>query len=1140
MATLLSEESLLEFLESEAADLPPQIGTTGNGLCLLVGARAIRNLRDGLIQRGIEPKQVAEYETVQSVSRQLLERKYSGDPRVLSQRVNERLLRDVVNDVLDGDGPESLQNLISAAGETWDDELYETLGSELEQYWRGTDAGEDHDLIAEATASLNDPYARYRNERALSGFAALSAVLKERTEPLPPEVFLSESHLTREARTILEDQWGRVFDDIDWVAVGTIKNVDNGLLRFFKELASLEDGPDLYFSFGKGSEDRIRERFRRIGIDVEDHSSDQSVPAQLTTELVDVATDGSRRESTPDDVRFVDAPDRRREVVRIAREIASNVDENGANPGEYLVVVRETSEYEAIIDDVFTTHGIPFHVEADRPMAQIVAYRFLKSTIDLIGVAASGEQVPYHDVTDPLRLGFCPLESAPGEWPLDDTSFLELEEQLHTVAGESGNEERSVRSWYDIVVERESTGLAWRQLTYFLSWVIERSEVPLSEGGDVATLLEGLCRTHVINVADAPIRRLGGPGVDATRTDLARKHPTFLAERVSEELDGVGRYYEYILDLDLSEAGWELAAQALGDVVGRGQYSASNTDGNAVRIVIPANTYYLSAKHTYLLGAGAGEFPTQHPTSTFLHDDLSRAVEAYAVEGPEEASYLHLPGDEGMYRRELDDYESTVRTANRGITVSRHARDSEGDHVTWSPFVAPLADGLDEDDSEYDRIRLSEWLPAPTTDWADVTSETSMRDRVRLLAYQFGNLGDDGIFVPRLKDDAVRSEEAAVNLLSSVDGVIYRSHLVPRHERFLKPPTSLTVRDDEVTFDDVTLSAIVSDPIRPHEVDLFGQCQLKYYFYQYLVAREGDTIRRDEWPEKESPYASDLYPMLPTLLSNHYAPLSYRVGIRQLVSEHLPDRQADLGAYDDVGALRDAFNEWVDEDESLDESVFQALVGEFLTASQERDGDIDRSWAWRETERIELGDHEVLIPAHRSDTISGVDGRVPVFQSGRQGGAKAAIKHCWSGSMRAEQASEVCWSCDNHDQCSIPTKHAIDTRVRASVVNGRNGALIHDRYTSSPNGRHGLLTGEELEMVDHERNVQTHERRQTSRTKGWESDLENLLHIMTPNDGNVTYSVSRQFVENGGCEGCTYRDLCGVPNRIEEDKGGDA
>ena len=1141
MATLLSENSLIDFLESEATDLPPQIGATGDGLCLLVGARAMRNLRDGLIQRGIEPKQVAEYETVQSVSRRLLEQRYSGDPRVLSQRVSERLLRDVVNNALDGNSPPSLENLINAAGETWDDELYEALGSEVEQYWRGTDAGEDHNLIAEATASLDDPYARYRNERALSGFAALSAVLEERTEPLPPAVFLSESHLTREARIALKDEWNRAYGDIDWIAVGTIKNVDNGLLRFFQELDSLEDGPDLYFSFGKGSQDRIRERFRRVGIDAEYQSSDQPRSSQLATELVDVATHGSRRDSTPDEVQFVDAPDRRREVTRVAHDIASNVDKDGANPGDYLIVVRETSEYEAIIDDVFTTHGIPFHVESDRPMAQTVAYRFLKSTVDLIAAATSSETVSYHDIVDPLRLGFCPLESTPGEWPLDDTSFLELEERLHAAAGKDGNDERTLETWYNIASAREADGIAWNQLTYFISWVIERSQVSSPDGDDVSTLLNGLCRGHVVNIADTPLRRLGGPGVDATRTDLTRKHPTFLAERVSKEIDGVGRYYQYILDLDLSDAGWELAAQALGDVIGRGQYSASNTDGNAVRVVIPANTYYLSAKHTFLLGAGAGEFPTQQPTSTFLHDDLSRAVEEYAVEGPEEAAYLHLSGDEGMYRRELDDYESTVRTPARGLTISRHARNSEGDHVTWSPFVAPLADGLDEDNPEYDRIRLSEWLPAPTTggDWEDVTPGISMRNRIRLLAYYVGNLGNGGSFTPRLKEGSVRSEGAAIHLLSSVDGAIYQSHLVPRYERFLRPPTSVTVQDGEPAFDDLTLSAVISDPIRAHEVDLFGQCQLKYYFYQHLVAREGNTIHRDEWPEKDSPYASELYPTVPTLLSNHYAPQSYRVAIRRLVSEYLPDRQADLGEYDDVGSLRAAFDEWVSEDELLDESVFQALVGEYLTVSQECDRGIERSWSWRDTERIELDGREVLIPSHRTDNISEVDGSVPVFQSGRQGGAQSAFKHCWSGSVRGEHASEVCWSCDGLDRCSITTKHAIDTRVRASVVDGRAGALIHDRYTSSPSGRHGFLTSEDLKMVDHEQNVQIHDRLQTSRTKRWKSDLEDLLNTMASEAGHITYSVSKQFVENGGCEGCTYRDLCGIPNRIEEGTGGD-
>jgi len=34
---------------------------------------------------------------------------------------------------------------------------------------------------------------------------------------------------------------------------------------------------------------------------------------------------------------------------------------------------------------------------------------------------------------------------------------------------------------------------------------------------------------------------------------------------------------------------------------------------------------------------------------------------------------------------------------------------------------------------------------------------------------------------------------------------------------------------------------------------------------------------------------------------------------------------------------------------------------------------------------------------------------------------------------------------------------------------------------------------------------------------------------MTAVDEPITYTVSEPFVDDGGCAGCDYRELCGVP-----------
>lgn len=1151
MVVTVSRGELLPFLMDRATLESSGLAHNPDGLCLLVGETAIRNLRSALVSQGIEPESVAQFETVQSVARELSGQ--WGSPRVIPESVKRRILVSIVEDARTGDAPRSLCELVDSVGDQWDDGLYETLMGELETYWRMTDAGSDHGMLADVVETVDDPYASHRTERSLSAFAALDTMFTERTEETDGDLYLSESHLVRDARTTVAHRWDEAYGDLDWVAMASVKAIDNSVLRFLRELAGTSDVPDIHCFFNAGTCDRMASRFEQVGIELGD-PPDTAQPDTLdrTATLVTAAADGQVPERSIDDVSFVETPDRHREVEQVARQISKHCEdpESDQTPSDFVVVVREASPYRSTLRDVFTSHGIPFHIESQQPVAQVIAYRMVKATVDLVAAEADGTPVEYHDIVAPIRLGFCAVDGSSGPWPLDDAAFLDIEERLHAIqAGQSGVQ--SVADWRAHVSQlADERGGAWRQVEQFLAWVGELADSTPHEGETVSELLRELTEEYIANTAGDPIRHSPGPGVDTTRTDVGKSHQTHLArEAVLGGLAKVRRYYDYLLELSLATPSWSLAAQALGEALGQDQYGVSNRDGNAVSVVIPANTYFLEEDHTYVLGLGSGEFPRGSPRPIFLHERFYEAAwELTERRDDADSALLHAPSSEEAFQRELDDYEATLRTAQGELTLSRHRKDADGDEVAWSPFVDAVATGRDETESDYRRIRQSQWLPGPGWygDWPATTTRAPMRDRLRLALHHLKEGVRGETFVPRLTTEAVDGEGTLIRLLLSVDGDAYTA-IEPGYRRFSSPLTTITVDRSEAAFEPPhSLESIVGEPARAHEVDLFDHCELKYYFYQYFFSRDGATAQRDDWSATETPDAANLYPKLPTLLTSHYAPSTYRESMAAVVGDHLPNRQPDLAAFDDIGELRTAFDQWREEDGTLDESVFQTLVSEYFAVEQERAADIERDWQWIEgaDRDVTVGEYEVRLPPHRIDTVGGEAGaRLPVFASARPGASRVATKNCWQSptdtGLRGETCETVCGSCGRRERCSVTTKGVLDSRIRSQTVsNDVQGAIVVDRFGSAPSGRQGFYRDDgRFSPVDQERHLEAlNGPRWLKRSKDWETDLESTLDRMLPGDGNtLSYEVDREFVENGGCEGCEFRSLCMIPSHFDEE-----
>lgn len=1134
MGARLHHDSLDEFIVGEArtsGDLT--IGTPPEGVCVLRSEATGENLQRSLARDGVPVEETASFTTIEGVARDLLAEHHGRQPSIVDNRLLNRVLEEIITDARDADSGGPIADL--ADGLSLEEDLVEAIQLELEDYFICTDSGRSHRAAYELLDSVPDTFASHRARKTLDAFEQIHEELQRRLSDFPDHFYLNRSHLVTAAREQIE-HWSSVYPTAEWLAMGSINVLDNPTIRLFAQLDDVADGPDLHFFFEAGSERRLRDRLEQAGVAVSVDQMPRSMATDGATQLFETAT-GSRISTTVDeDVTLVETPDRRRDVTQTAESIRELV-ADGVPPEDVLVIAEDLDEYRSIITDVFHTHEVPFSIETRTPMAHTVAYRFCKSALELI--APAEEPPSYTDLIDPLRLGFClPDADAASEWPLDDEQFLRVEQTLSRIERERGR--IRLEDWTDVVARRSSSDAAdgWRQVEQFLDWVREKRESPPTSGEQLERLLDGLLDEHLHRTASDPVRSSPGPGVETARNDTDTTHQTYSASELRSRIDRVASFFDMSTRLLDENPDWELANRSLGDVVGSRDVGYPRADAEAIRFIEAENAYYRTAEHVFLIGVSAGEFPAERENKTFLHDEFRETIERTATSAPPESerAHLYLPTREIQYEQGLNRYETALSTVTGSLQISMHYLNSENDPVSWSPFVDLLPHDATED-SHVERITLSEWLPGKRGDerWFDVWRRVPERDRIR--AYTFYTTSTDTGSVPRLNRADVQ------DLAIQITGPALETDIRPRRERYLTPPTEIGVDEGEPGFTaGPSLPEIVGEPFRPHEIDVFAQCQLKYYFYQYYFANDGAEVRREVSPDPSAFGTDRRFESLPAVLRRHSTARGFRDRLRRVIESELPDRATLHQQFDSHADLVSwARSNDLAGETDIERGLIQNLIYERRLVTAEHDAGIggERTWSWVEDETIDVRGHEVLLPGHREDRRDDV--RVPVFYTGEHGAARQAVKDCWDGNSRPDRCEEICEQCENEDSCSYPSKHVMDHRIHVSTA-GRtttDGFVFHDRGRSAPSARRGTLAGDARSLRLSDIPIQESVRQfpataWETKTPIWQSELLHHLSEMKPT-GSASYSVEDSFVADGGCEGCAYRELCQVPLREESD-----
>jgi ATP-dependent helicase/nuclease subunit B len=507
---------------------------------------------------------------------------------------------------------------------------------------------------------------------------------------------------------------------------------------------------------------------------------------------------------------------------------------------------------------------------------------------------------------------------------------------------------------------------------------------------------------------------------------------------------------------------------------------------------------------------------------------------------------LRLASERTQYAIDLDYYETALRVSTDQVTVVHNYKDSGGNNVQWSSFV----DLLPVEDNE-EVIRADEWLPEPSTEtpdgWAELSGQLAEKDRIRLLTHHSER------DYPTQRRPSITAE-AIQRIAGQCDAETFEIDIMSRHRRYFDPPTEITVDPDESAFDEVAFENIVGEPIRTHELDLYSQCQLKYYFYMLLFNYNGRSVERERIPFHSSRRPHRRFGWLPHVIRDQRISTGRREKLEYLIEDEFDDRYELTDRFDS----REEIEEWLEEADEFSEYDLDPLVPliqnewqlvqqeEAANRSGQRSAPINREWTWRDWETVEISGTEVRFEPHRRDIIHNDDGyQLPVFHARHPSYAEKALKNCWESDNHQYRQPEVCEGicsrCDNLDDCSVPTKYTLDHRLHTAelTIESLSGVVMAEQYQRGSDGRDGLIKAHHLdelrdgieggpESILDEYNRRLPNRGWRGRASGWEEDMSEHLAEMT-GDEMTSFSVDDQFVADGACEECVYREMCFVP-----------
>lgn len=1095
---VLESNSLFGFLRNALADETQ----TKKFLLILPHSIAIRNFNYSMMKHGIDPRNIIVM-TFDHLADCILQQN-GKKLRTLLRGELTQLAMKAINSASSG----SLTKFKFIPLEN--NEAQETLLDEFTQFLRATDIGSISGALLDLAKGLTDQFASRSSIRFIESFNELEKTVQAQVALLGPDVFTTRAHKLKRARENLSSKWPSELDSE--VLIYGLSVFDSTVLKLITTIDKTGTSNNPSFTIrifpGKGTYIGLLKRLEK--------TADNYEPQKPTTSFQAYEFGALREYAEKERLKLTATPDRRREVETAARKIHELLLQ-GAAPFEILLMARDCSKYLNLVSEIFPAFGISVYVQTRRPYAHLAPYRFMKAALDLIAVVKSSN-IEWHQITDPLRLGFC-LQFASKNWPVEAHKFIYLEESLASAQRRAGTP-LSIKDWIKI-----AQGLAWNScrviLTEFLDWVQTQFTNPPKNPKEARYLIARLLQTYMFNQSKW-IRESSYPRIpNQERFNIIGLHPTHFAARIRSRLIEFEDYLNDSIITSSNPLNWELIAKSFGEVFGKVTYGLPLQDNSAIRLVDIGNAHFLEAKHLFILGLKTDEFPRQAPKAIFLPDQLRDTTEE---QKSNEEAFIYLRNRRNDYANEVDLLQTALETNPEYIYCSMPYLDEKGHEVGWSSFVEELANA-----NNTRRILPNEWLPSPKGNkWIDIAKENPPWTRQRLYCYhanrQFRQQN------PPINDEDIQ------DIASTIDPKFYSIELEDRIERYLRPPTKIEINHDETWFKTLTLASIVGPPFRTHEMDLHATCPLQYYFFQFLFLWNGDSIDRDTVPYyTKKPHWR--YGRLPKRLSYIYPSNATNRKIEEIIKIRLPQRQTDLSKFTNRAAFEIHLATFLSD---YDRSQFlNTLCDEWSLAQQENRDNITREWDWvTQPKSVEIGQLQkvqIMLPAHRIDSLQGSKLIIAFVNfSGQLGLRKEGLMYLKKRG-KLEPAQDPL---RDHRLPILLLHYATNTETKvaggvyAELFEGKRAGYYNSGLLmkhKGPNGYH-----EELPMYrgnPKENSGQVMDRKSWDRRMAeYNQAIAQRATKMTPKPNIAFQAIAGDGrLTQNACLKCVYNDLCRIP-----------
>lgn len=1174
MSLRLHQGSFQGFLEERAAAVPHKPSPEPAGICILAGQILRSNLKEYLNREQIATSPLAHFTTIEELASDIL-RPTDTPCNIIQEGVRDRLIESILraadpntdeqslssftaSDQIRSEQLEALERLATQIPYEEED-LRETLRNELDDFLRWTDATKDTSSAMQSVGALESRFSKSQSLRTMDAFRGIIHLIDGEIDSIGLDRQQSRSHLVTAARGAVATEWTTQFNHVEWISVAGIAVFDNPTLRFLESIAAHDAAPSVEVFVNAGSFEYNATRFEALDAGVVADTQD-TTSKQLASPVAKTLFDATQGHATADpDASFIEAPTDQRAVEHVANEVQSLL-RDGVDPQDILIVAPDAASYQSLVESAFETVEVPVFVETRHPISDIPAYRCYRTLIEIIECIASEKRIPYGTLVDPLRLGYVEPGAQGSQWPIDGRDFTKIEQELHHQQ-HYFNQQRDryedkgllIDEWREVIAEIPEFTADWDAVRTYLDTVDDLAGNPPHDGSELRERIRPFLGTYVYQTVDHRRALYKAPAIDTTRTAITETHATSLAERVRSQLDAVGSHYDRMRELFDVEPSWEEVGRALSSVLGSDSYGERHLDGQAIPLVDAGNAYFRNASHLFVLGMNADEFPAPAGTPTFLPASLRQRVYREAFD--DTASYPHLDCRATAYGEALDFYQATLSTATSECSISlvHTYRDDQGNDIAWSSFV-DLFDVEGEGESAaalVNRVSVGEWLPRPRRtgqytkeSWADVVARTAPRERLRMLLYQAHRSRPD-------REPAITRADLET-IVDSIDSAVLADEILPRIERYHDPPTRVTIDPTEPAFDDVGLPEVAGLPLRPHELDLNGQCGLKYYYYQLLYNYEGSSPERDAIPTYFSRAQHYRLDKLPHIIRENYADQRYVEKWQRIVSDLLPNRQSTTTGVRQFESA-DALRSWMCEHDVFGEydmeTIYDNLLAELALVEREIANGIDRDWQWRDGGIVDINGSRLKVPPYRLDTLVDGDSEyvVPIFFTRFSNRANSALKHCHTAIWEADETTHtLCLECDNCDSCVFNSKYVLDHRMLAGFENETReydnnivGIGLQEQYAGIDKGARvvAMRTGITNKFHPFSADDLFESLRSRGYSETWDEKAatwrENFLSqaARVSTEDPFELEANMDLVERDDCLNCVYRELCMVPSR---------